>query len=277
MNTSPTIGIMQGRLSPPVDGRVQVFPSDSWALEFARAAEAGLCCIEWIYDEETEAHNPMRTDEGLAEMRQLIADTGVRVVSVCADYYMTRHLLNADAEVQDLNVEHLQWLIRQAGRLNIRYMVLPFVDASSLRTAQARRMIVSVLKSAAGVAAGQNVELHVESDLEAPELVGLLEQVNHPLVRANYDIGNSASLGNDPNVELPLLTPWLGSVHVKDRILGGTTVPLGTGSADLAACFDWIRRARFPGPYILQVARDTQGNEVESAIRNRRFVEQYLT
>jgi L-ribulose-5-phosphate 3-epimerase len=39
-------GIMQGRLSPPEDGRFQSFPRNSWREEFPRAREAGLDYIE---------------------------------------------------------------------------------------------------------------------------------------------------------------------------------------------------------------------------------------
>ena len=36
------VGFMQGRLSPPVDGRIQAFPHDQWHEEFALASEADL-------------------------------------------------------------------------------------------------------------------------------------------------------------------------------------------------------------------------------------------
>ena len=75
---------------------------------------------------------------------------------------------------------------------------------------------------------------------------------------------------------MTLLKPWLGSVHIKDRVLGGGTVPLGTGNTDFDACFRLIKATDFKGPYILQAARDEELSEVELAIQNRRFVEQYL-
>jgi hexulose-6-phosphate isomerase len=90
-------------------------------------------------------------------------------------------------------------------------------------------------------AASAGVELHLETDFPPHELAQVLAQINHPLIKANYDIGNSASLGFDCRRELSLLAPWLGSVHVKDRVLGGGTVPLGSGAADLSAAFRGIR------------------------------------
>ena len=46
------IGIMQGRLSPPIDGRIQAFPINDWESEFEKASKIGFDCIEWIFDME---------------------------------------------------------------------------------------------------------------------------------------------------------------------------------------------------------------------------------
>ena len=270
------IGIMQGRLSPPVGGRIQSFPVDTWREEFSLAREAGLDCIEWIYEVETETVNPLRTDEGVTQVRRLAEASGIAVSSVCADYYMVDRLVSPDGEPREATVEHLMWLMGRASLLGVRYIVLPFVDASSLRSSQEIEGLLAVLKSVKPVAERAGVELHLETDLQPVDLVTVLESVSHPLIRANYDIGNSASLGHDPVEELTLLGPWLGSVHVKDRVLSGGTVPLGTGAADFPTCFHLICAADFRGPFILQAAREEDLSEVELAIRNRRFVEEQL-
>ena len=270
------IGIMQGRLSPPVGVRIQSFPVDTWREEFSLAREARLDCIEWIYEADTEAVNPLRTDKGVAEIRQLANDSGVAVWSVCADYYMTERLVTSDGAPSGGAVEHLRWLVGRAGLLGVQYIVLPFVDASSLQSPQEVEGLLTVLKSVIPTAERDNVELHLETDLQPANLTAVLKSVGHPLIRANYDIGNSAALGHDPVEELMLLGPWLGSVHVKDRVLHGGTVPLGTGPADFATCFHLFRAADFRGPFILQAAREEGLSEVELAIRNRRFVEEHL-
>jgi len=270
------IGIMQGRLSPPVGGRIQSFPVDTWREEFSLAREAGLDCIEWIYEANTEAVNPLRTDEGVTEIRWLAENSEVAVWSVCADYYMAERLVASDGAPREATVEHLMWLMGRAGLLGVRYIVLPFVDASSLQSPQEIKGLLSVLKSVKPAAERAGVELHLETDLQPAELVTVLESVSHSLIRANYDIGNSASLGRDATEELTLLGPWLGSVHIKDRVLGGGTVPLGTGAADFSTCFRLICEAGFCGPFILQAAREEGLGKVELAIRDRRFVEEQL-
>jgi hexulose-6-phosphate isomerase len=44
---------------------------------------------------------------------------------------------------------------------------------------------------------------------------------------------------------------------VKDRLRGGTTVPLGTGAAELAKAIRLLEQSGYCGQYILQTARAT--------------------
>src|SRR5207237_8062124 len=123
------IGIMQGRLSPPADGRIQSFPVNTWREEFALAREAGLACIEWIYESGTDVVNPLRTDDGAAEISSLANAHGVAARSICADYYMSERLVGPDGAIQRDVGKHLKWLLGRAGMLGARYIVLPFVDS----------------------------------------------------------------------------------------------------------------------------------------------------
>lgn len=274
------VGIMQGRLLPPFEGRFQAFPATDWRKEFPLAQQAGLACIEWIYEQPHAAANPLGSDDGIAEMAALSRQTGIGVWSICADYYMTSPLVGEDGTVRSEVVAHLEWLIGRAGRLGARYMVLPFVDASSLRSPAAQDALPQALRRVLPAAEAAGVELHLETDLPPDRFTAVLRSADHPLVKANYDIGNSASLSYEPHEELTALAPWLGSVHVKDRVRGGGTVPLGTGNADFATCFERIRAAGFDRWFILQAARAAAGNEavdeVELARRNRGFVEQQV-
>lgn len=275
--TSPTaVGIMQGRLLPPFDGRFQAFPARGWELEFAAARDAGLACIEWIFEEPNQDANPMASDAGHTALRSLISETGVQVRSVCADYYMTRRLIAPGGRIDETVAAHARWLMERASRLKVSYIVLPFVDASSLADTAERDAAAVLMADLAPEAAAAGLELHLETDLPPAMFAALLERVGHPAIRANYDIGNSASLGYDPTEELTTLAPWLGSVHVKDRRRGGGTVPLGTGDADFPTCFHLIRRAGFARPFILQAARGEAGDEVAWARQNRSFVERHM-
>ena len=39
---------MQGRLSKPINGKIQSFPKDSWENEFYLAKDIGFKLIEWV-------------------------------------------------------------------------------------------------------------------------------------------------------------------------------------------------------------------------------------
>lgn len=270
------IGIMQGRLSPQAGDRIQCFPSRTWREEFSRARDTGLDCIEWIFDVETDASNPLRTDAGIGEIRALAERTEIAVSSICADFFMSQRLVAADGRPRESAVDELVWLVGRAAVLGARHIVLPFVDTSSLKSSREREGLVSILAQLRDVAGRHAVELHLETDLRPEEVVLVLERVSSRWVRANYDIGNSASLGHDPEEELTLLGPWLGSVHVKDRVLNGCTVPLGTGAADFPTVFRKIVEARYRGPFVLQAARVAGVDEVQLAKQNLRFVEAHL-
>jgi L-ribulose-5-phosphate 3-epimerase len=270
-------GIMQGRLVPPVADRFQCFPRQNWADEFALAAEAGLDCIEWIYDEFGADVNPLGTDDGIDSIRELSDRHGIRVVSLCADYFMDRPLVRAtDGELED-RIRVLLWLIDRARRLGIERMVLPFVDLSSIETDPELEQVVKTISRAARDAEEGRVELHLETSLGSERFAELLERLPAGTVKVNYDIGNSASLGYEPRAEFAAYGDRVGSVHVKDRIDGGGTVPLGSGDADLPAVFDCLTSLDYAGDFVLQVARSAPGDEVRWARQNLERVHAYLS
>jgi hexulose-6-phosphate isomerase len=266
------LGIMQGRLVPPEDGRFQCFPREHWADEFPLAAQAQLDCIEWIYDEFGADVNPIATDEGVEAMLRLADTHGVRVASLCADYFMDRPLVRAqDAELQE-RMQVLHWLMDRGRRLGIERIVLPFVDASRIDTKVELEQVASTLEGAVRMAEESRIEIHIESSLDPAGFVELLSRLPSEHVRVNYDAGNSASLGYDPRQEFLAYGDRVGSVHIKDRVKGGGTVPLGTGDADLPAVFDCLCQLDYAGDLILQVARGDPGLEVDWAVQNRAFV-----
>ena len=271
------IAIMQGRLLPPSEGRLQAFPALLWRDEFDSLKKAGIACIEWIFEKPNEHVNPLGCDDGIKSLHQIIKKSGVGVRSVCADYYMEEPLIDVDGNVRCEAVNHLRWLMNQAAKLSVIYIVLPFVDSSSLNTSAQKNSLVSLMQSLGPKAAEMDLELHLEADINPTTFSHILRSINHPSIQVNFDIGNSAALGYDPKEELTALAPFLGSVHVKDRLFCGNTVPLGYGHADFSTCFKLIRKAGFKRQFVLQVARGKDGHEIELAIHNRKFVEQQLS
>jgi L-ribulose-5-phosphate 3-epimerase len=266
------IAIMQGRLVPPSDGRIQCFPRERWRDEFALAATAGLDAIEWIYDLYGADVNPIATDEGLAEIKRLSTENEVLVRSLCADTFMDKPLLRATKPEIEERTETLVWLLGQCAMLGVKRVVLPFVDASRIDSDAELVDVVGVLTSLLPDLERTGVELHLETSLSPERFADLLARLPHPMIKVNYDSGNSSSLGYHPFDEFAAYGDRVGSVHIKDRVSGGGTVPLESGDADFDALFKCLDRAAYQGDLVLQVARGDPGDEVAWARRNREFV-----
>jgi hexulose-6-phosphate isomerase len=200
----------------------------------------------------------------------LIGATGVKVASLCADWFMEAPLVRASGAELAERLAHLRWIIGRCKAIGIGRITLPFVDASRIEGPADVRAVIEAIGAALPAAEAAGVELHLETALGPAEFAALLGQLDHPLVKANYDSGNSSSLDYNVAEEFAAYGHRIGSIHVKDRVKGGGTVPLGTGNANLPVFFDCLKTIGFRRELILQVARGTPGEET-SWIRQTRL------
>ena len=266
------IGTMQGRLLPPQDGKFQCFPRNNWEQEFSNAQTVGLECIEWIYDVHGEDVNPISTDTGIQKMRELIQKYSVQVLSLCADYFMVKTFVRVSPVDRQKHLETFLWLLGRCRLLGINRVVLPCVDNSHMETEEDMGIVLEILRQALPVAEANLVEIHLETSLPPRTFAVFLEQLPHPMLMANYDSGNSSSLGYQPAEEFAAYGNRVGSVHIKDRVKGGGTVPLGKGDANFRELFKCLRKVNYNRDYILQVAREMPGNEVTWLGENRKML-----
>ncbi len=271
------IGITLGRLSPPIEERIQAFPRQTWPEEFERASLAELDCIEWIYDLKGADLNPIASKEGIREILVLSEKFCMAVRSLCVDYLMERPLLGVTQTDAIRSSETVMWLLKQCHLAGIQRLVVPFLGSNAIYT---EPQIVQVAQQIAGwlpLAEKLGMEIHLETSLDPARFKQLLDTIAHPMVKVTYDVGNSVHFGFVASEEFDAYGMSIGSVHVKDSKLHGTTVPLGTGDADFKYCFQYIAAIGYQGDYILQAARVPDLDEVELAKRHRAFVCSYLT
>lgn len=268
------IGIMQGRLSPPVNERIQAFPLYTWEQEFFWAKEVGLDHIDWVIDNNTLHKNPLFTAQGREVIKDLVSKTGVHIEAVCAHYFTECPLIRCtESELKErLNV--LDSLIENLSNIGIKYLELPFLDNSVIKNKTELDQILQIIQPRLDKVYQQGAKLAFETSLSPKLFKDFLLNFNHPAAGITYDMGNSASLGYDPAEELETYGDLIVTVHIKDRLLKGRTVFLGGGNADFDICFSILRSKKYPGPFILEVAR--VGNEIESARNNLSFVKNFL-
>ena len=270
------ISIMQGRLSKPVNGKIQSFPKNTWKQEFEKANQAGLKGIEWIFEADDWEKNPISNDDGIYEIIDHQKKTGIIVESICADYFMDIPYLTADnATRKDLN-EKLKWLIPQASKIGASFIDIPFVDSSKIENRQQFILVKEFILSATELAQKLNITIALETSLGPEDFRQLLTSINNPMVNANYDTGNSSGIGYNCVEELKIYGEYIKTVHIKDRLLNDGTKPLGYGSANFEAFVIELSKLKYKGTIVLQAAREEEDNEKETAIKNRKFVETYL-
>jgi hexulose-6-phosphate isomerase len=257
---------------PPIDNQIQCFPRERWADEFELAAQAGLDCIEWIYDLYGADANPLATDYGLEKLRGLSEQHRIRILSICADYFMDKPLVRASQSELEDRLKTFHWLLERGRLIGINRMVIPFVDASRIDTQVEFDGVVMLLQRILDETSQTGIEIHLETSLTPVRFAELLSRLPDARLKVNYDSGNSSSLGYAPREEFAAYGERVGSVHIKDRLLGASTVPLGSGDADFAGLAEGLRKVHYQGDFILQVARGTSGDEVAWARQNRAFV-----
>lgn len=256
------IGFMQGRLSPLVDGRIQAFPWDCWQTEFSVAQQNGFGLMEWTLDQERLYDNPLLTTAGQAEIAALRNRHHIAIGSLTGDCFMQSPFWKTTGAAAKQLQDDFRAVARACSAVGISMMVLPLVDNGSLSSHAEEDRLVAVLEEHAGLLREIGVQVVFESDYAPTELARFIDRLDPVLFGVNYDIGNSAGLGMQPADEIAAYGQRIVNVHIKDRVLGGTTVPLGTGSADFETVFAALAKNGYRGNYILQTARAQNGDHV---------------
>lgn len=248
------ISLMQGRLTPSKGRGIQFFPQKlgEWEREFELAHTAGISHIQWV----CEPDNLLFTKEGLEAVRAVVSKTRVTVRN------MDLHELLTKTDIAFQPNALFERICSGLASINGGAIELPMMEASSLLDKDAYASRVEALKRFVAVAKTCKVPVAVETDLPPQGVVTLLQEV--PEVSIAYDTGNSAGLGYDMAEEIAAYGARISNIHIKDKQLGGTTVPLGEGSVDFLKMFSLLRKMHYTGAVTLQVARGEDGKEVET-------------
>ncbi|MEW6055131.1 MAG: sugar phosphate isomerase/epimerase [Bdellovibrionota bacterium] len=264
---------MQGRLSPKPSDRIQAFPRESWREEFERAQSLEFECIELIYDELYLVDNPLVSVSGRQELMALSKRSGIALASICADYFMIHKLVERDSSKAKGIMAKTFELLEIARQIKCPLVEFPFVDSSSLQDPKDRTLAVERLALVAEKASELGLRIAVETDLAPVEFRNFLNQLPKN-VGANLDLGNSAALGYDALSECRAFGDRILNVHIKDRMLGGTTVPLLSGNTDFERAFKGLKASHYNEDFILQTAPSE--DYLGAAAKYRRMVKEWI-
>jgi hexulose-6-phosphate isomerase len=261
------IGFMQGRLCDQVDGKIQAFPWREWEKEFPEAAALGIRAMEWTLDHDRLYENPLMTACGQARINELSREHQLGIPSLTGDCFMQAPFWKAKEEAKaNLQADFLA-ICRACSAVGIEIVVVPLVDNGRLDNAVQEDELVEFLLSQQQFFQELDVRVIFESDFAPKELRRFIDRLPAEQFGINYDIGNSAALGFDPVEEFAAYGPWVRNVHIKDRVFGGTTVPLTTGAAKFDVVFAELAHVNYQGNFILQTARAVDGDHAHALSR----------
>ena len=114
---------------------------------------------------------------------------------------------------------HMSEMLKVAHRLgatSLRTYTRHFGDISGMIAATASDL-AEVMDEANDL--GIVIVLENHEDFTGPELVQIIEKVNHQSLKILYDYGNSQMVLEDPELALAAVLPHAHSVHLKDHVM----------------------------------------------------------
>jgi sugar phosphate isomerase/epimerase len=249
IGTRPVFGIVQGRLLRPPAGLLQWFPQENWEMEYYMAPAMGISFIELIAERQHNEQNPMWTDAGVAAIHRHAKANGLIIPTFTNDYVIDHSILS-DAETMRLSLR----LISQGAKLGCTKYIFPLFEASEMTAKNASRF-TGIVRETADACAAVNIALCLETVIEGPPMLDALALFDRPAIELVFDTGNRGALGHDLGRDARLLGDHIGHVHLKDKLVSGENVQLGTGVVDFAEVFRALADIDYAGLYTFETNR----------------------
>lgn len=271
------IGFMQGRLSPIVGGRIQSFPWKNWQNEIIAAKKISLNLMEWTIDQDRLYENPLMTVGGQKEIRALCKNNGFFIPSLTGDCFMQAPFWKVSDQSAGKRLQKDFLAVLDAcSKIGITLVIVPLVDDGRLNNIEQENCLVEFLLEQESKISDLGIKIAFESDFEPTNLRRFISRLSITNFGINYDIGNSSALGLNPIEEFQAIGNRVLNVHVKDRALNGTTVPLGFGDANFPLVFNLLRSSGYTGNYILQTARANDDDHASILTRYQQDIENWM-
>lgn len=253
---------------------------ECWLERLQLAASLGFDFVEMSVDE---------TDERLARLDwnreqrfalvQAVAQTGVRVPSMCLSAHRRYPLGSEDDAVRSQGLEIMRKAIEFAQDVGIRVIQLAGYDVYYQQANnETRRRFREGLTAAVEMASRAQVTLAMEI-MDYPlmnsisKAMGYAHYLNNPWFQLYPDIGNLSAWDNDVQMELEAGRGHIVAIHVKDTRPGVfKNVPFGSGVVEFERCFETLKRSGYRGPYLIEMWSESAVDPIAEVIAAREWV-----
>ena len=248
------IGFLQGRLSPPVGTHIQEFPED-WHAELSVAKANGFSHMEWIVTKDSFATNPVFSEDV----------SSYSISSICADNLVDERISEHEYLYNNLIPVCLAAILN-----DIELVTIPLLEESAMEDPATRKTFADLMTAIAQMY--PQLKFCFECELGIDETKEILER--HPNFFLTYDTGNITSYGLSHEEYIEKLGHRIMNVHLKDRTLGGVTMPPSHGDTDFKLIFKLLRKIGYNGVYTMQTAREQAGEELHTLLKHKKVFEE---
>jgi len=266
------LGFMQGRLvDSEKKGRIQFFPANNWAKEIKIAHNLGFQFMEWTIDDDNLSKNPIYNGN-IKNLKKILTKYKFKIPSITLDYFMQRPFFKANLKNRKIIINNLEKIFRNGRKIGIKKYIIPLVDNSSIENIIEENDLIIQLKKISRKF--NTAQFLFESDYKPNKLLNFIKKFKSKKFGINYDTGNSASLDYDFSEE-KVYFKYVKNIHIKDRKKKSTTVRLGQGNWNYKKFFNFIRKKKYSGNFILQTARSKKKKNIKEILINKNFFEKH--
>lgn len=237
------IGIIQGRLLPPINGHIQEFPFDDWQKEFALLQKCELSHIEWIITKDSYNNNPLFVDKLPSE----------QISSICCD-----NLIDDNIHKLSFLRDNLYDICKYSVQNNIKNISIPLLENSNMEDDTRRKEFISSILKFKGLF---DLKFVFETELTPDKTLEIVS--SHKDFYVTYDTGNVNSYLKEHEKYIKTLKHKIINVHLKDRTYDAKTVIPFTGDTNFEHIFKLLKDIEYNSIYTLQIARAQTGKEEE--------------
>ena len=270
------IGFMQGRLvKSEKKNFIQSFPWKNWRNEFNIAKKNNIKLMEWTIDYFKFKDNPLINQKQINQIKILKKKNNLEIGSVTCDFYMQKPYIKANSKYLRKKIfQNLIDLINSCKKLNIKNIIIPLVDNSSLHNIEEENKTVEFFLKFNDLLKKNKTRILFEIDYSPKKILKFINKFDD-CYGINYDTGNSASLGFKIKNEKKYFSR-VHNIHIKDRLYKGNTVKLGHGNCDFKSLFSVLKKKGYKKYLILQTAKTWKNNEVGEMLDNIKFIKKFL-
>ena len=263
------IGIMQGRLSPIKNGKIQSFPWENWKKEIKDLKKMNIKILEWTLDYPNLKRNPLFFKK--KEIKKL---DQINVNSVTCDFFMQKPFFKS--KNKEKIIEDFNFVFNHILKSSIKIIVIPLVDNSSIKSRNDEFEIIKFFLKLKKDLKKYKKKIAFEIDYKPKDLSKFISKFPKQYYGIHSDIGNSASLGYNVKKEFKYYKNRIINIHLKDREYMGTNVRFGNGNADFKSFFFEINKLNYKGNLIFQSSRSKNGRHKYELLKNINFIKKFL-